>query len=396
MPSVRKAIVVGAGIGGLTTAIGLRRNGVEATVVERRFGESRLMSGGGFMIFNNAMLALRELDLDERVAKLGETIHVHEFRNDKGATLARWDLDVQARRMDAPAVALRRADLNRVLLEEAGGAVRMGRRCVGTSQDGDVAAVRFDDGGEEEADVVIGADGLRSSVRESLRHGHEVPPRYSGYTAWQAITELPEEDVPSGAFLNLWGSGGLRFLYCRLNAREVYWDAIVSDRAGARHDMLSVTKREAMARSYSSWPDPVPRLIAATDEDAILPVSIYDRPPAPGRRWGRGRVTLVGDAAHPMTLNLSQGAGQAIEDGVALSRALARVRTAADVPGTIEEYERSRSRRVAVLTDRSFIIGRMGLIHNPLLCMARDAFMRLAFDGPIQRKTNELIADTRF
>ncbi|MFC4499187.1 MULTISPECIES: FAD-dependent monooxygenase [Streptomyces] len=380
---VQKAVVVGAGIGGLTTAIGLRNAGVDVKVFERRTEPSRLLTGGGFMLWHNAFVALRRLSLDDRVAKVSSEILFHEFRSDRGRTLARWAIAPEAERIGAPAVALRRSDLNALLLEEAGDTVVMGAQCVGFEQDADGVTVRFADGSEERADVLIGADGMRSAVRSALRDGHDMAPRYAGYTAWQAIAELPGEDiVPSGTFFNLWGRGGLRFLYCRLNEREVYWDAITSDEASGAFDMFRKDKRQVMCETYAAWPDPIPRILAATRNDAILPIDIADRPPARERAWGHGRVVLIGDAAHPMTLNLSQGAGQAIEDGVVLSGLLARE---ADVPTAAAAFEKVRRERVDAMVRGAYRIGELGKWNGSLACGARDLFMR-AFFGTFAKK----------
>jgi len=380
---VRKAAVIGAGIGGLTTAIGLRRAGVDVTVHERRTEPGRLLTGGGFMLWHNAFVALRGLDLDEQVSKVSSPIDFHEFRTDRGRRLARWAIAPETRRIGAPAVALRRSSLNALLLREAGDCVRMGAQFTGFEQDADGVTVLFTDGSRERVDVLVGADGIRSGVRSTLRRGHDMAPRYAGYTAWQAITALPGEDVvPSGTFFNLWGRGGLRFLYCRLNEEEVYWDAITADRASASFDVFRKDKRAVMCEAYRDWPDPVPRILAATQDEAILPIDISDRPPAREPAWGHGRVVLVGDAAHPMTLNLSQGAGQAIEDGVLLSRLLAREE---EVSAAIAAYEKARRPRVDAMVRGAWRIGELGKLRSAASCRARDAFM-WAFFGTFAKK----------
>jgi 2-polyprenyl-6-methoxyphenol hydroxylase-like FAD-dependent oxidoreductase len=224
---------------------------------------------------------------------------------------------------------------------------------------------------------------MRSGVRSALRHGHDLPPRYAGYTAWQAIAELPGEDVvPTGTFFNLWGRNGLRFLYCRLNEREVYWDAITSDGTSVRFDMFRNSKRDVMLAMYRNWPAPIPLIIESTSENAILPIDIADRPPERERAWSYGRVVLVGDAAHPMTLNLSQGAGQAIEDGVVLSRMLAEE---PDLGHALTAYETARRPRVDSMVRNAYRIGTLGHWRSPLACGFRDLFMR-AFFGTFAKK----------
>jgi 2-polyprenyl-6-methoxyphenol hydroxylase-like FAD-dependent oxidoreductase len=390
MASVRSVVVVGAGIGGLTAAVALRQAGIETTVLERRTEPSRLLSGGGFMLWHNVFHALRQIKLDEPVIAGSSEIHYHEFRSDRGRRLARWSIAPHARRFDAPAVALRRSTLNTILMEAVGDVV-MGAQCVGVEQDEHCATAVLSTGERYQADVVIGADGIRSAVRTSLRHGYDVPPRYAQYTAWQAITRLPGEDVvPSGTFFNLWGRGGLRFLYCRLNPGEVYWDAITSDRVSAGFDMVRMDKRAALSGAYRHWPDPVPRIISSTEERAILPVAIHDRPPVPSRSWGYGRVALLGDAAHPQTLNLSQGAGQAIEDGVLLGQLLADT---TDPGAVIAHFEDVRRKRVAAMVRMAWRIGRLGHMRSGAACALRDVFMRIFFNTTAERGTYRLMMD---
>ncbi|MFC6883286.1 MULTISPECIES: FAD-dependent monooxygenase [Actinomadura] len=393
MPAVRNAIVVGAGIGGLTAAIGLRRAGVETTVLERRSTPDRLLTGGGFMLWHNAVLALRELKLDQAVADAGVEIVYHEFRSDRDRRLARWDVAPEAERHGAPALGLRRSALNAVLMEAAGD-VRLGARCASFDQDEDGVTVTLDGGETLRADVLVGADGIRSTVRDGMRKGHDLPLRYAGYTAWQAITRLPgEETVPTGTFFNLWGRGGLRFLYMRLNEDEVYWDAITADGAGASFDMLANGRRDVLLDAYRDWPEPVPRILASTAEDAILPIGIFDRPPDRCGGWGHGRVVLLGDAAHPMTLNLSQGAGQAIEDAVALVRLLSEHER---VPAAIRAYEDLRLERVAGMVGTAWTIGAMGRWRGRLRCAGRDLFMRAFFDRVGRKQSYQQMMDVRF
>jgi 2-polyprenyl-6-methoxyphenol hydroxylase-like FAD-dependent oxidoreductase len=387
MAELSKVIIAGAGIGGLTTAVALRRAGVETVVLERRTEPGRLLTGGGFMLWHNAVLALRELKLDEEVAAAGQPIDVHEFRDDRGRRLAAWPVGQAAARIGAPALAMRRAHLNTVLMSHVEDSVRLGVAVTGFDQDGDSVTAHLSTGQSVTGDLLVGADGLRSAVRSALRRGHDLPPRYAGYTAWQAITELPADDageggVRTGTFYNLWGRGGLRFLYCRLNEREVYWDAITCDHVSGAFDTVRHGKRDLLAHAYRHWPDPVPRIVASTPEEAVLPIDIVDRPPGRAGAWSSGRAVLVGDAAHPMTLNLSQGAGQSIEDAVALGRLL---QTEPTVPAALARYEHVRRDRAMAMVRTSYNIGRMGRWRDTPRSAMRGVFMR-AFFGSVGLK----------
>ena len=392
--TIRKALVIGAGIGGLTAAAGLLRQGIDTEVFEARPTPGKLLSGGGFMLWHNAILSLRRIGLDQDVAAGSVWMRFHEFRSDTGRRLARWHLDSHTASIGAPACALRRSHLHQVLTAAVGAdRIRLGARFVGYTQDANGVTAHFADGSTAYGDVLIGADGLRSTVRAEVRRGYEPPPRYAGYTAWQAITRLPGEDlVPTGTFFNMWGRGGLRFLYCRLNPEEVYWDAITSDRAGAGIDTIRLGRGAALAEKFRRWPDPVGRIISSTVDEAILPVNIFDRPPAGG--WAHGRVVLIGDAAHPMTLNLSQGAGQAIESGVVLAAMLGRV-DSAEVPATLRAFEAARQARTADMVNTSWRIGTLGLAHSRVLCRLRDLFMRAFFDRVARTQSYALMMDER-
>jgi 2-polyprenyl-6-methoxyphenol hydroxylase-like FAD-dependent oxidoreductase len=391
--AVKHAIVAGAGIGGLTTAIGLQRRGIETTVLERRSEPGRLLTGGAFMLWHNAFVALEHINLHKEVADAGTEIVFHEFWSDKNQLLARWDIAPAAQLYGAPAVALRRSALNTTLTKAAGDCVRLGASCAGFDQDRSGVTVRLADGTEVRGDVLIGADGLRSTVRLNLRHGHDLPLRYAGYTAWQAITRWPAGDgVPAGTFFNMWGKGGLRFLYMRLNEDEVYWDAITCDHIASRFDMLRHHRREVLSQAYRHWPAPVPGLIEATDEQAILAIDIFDRPPRHSGGWGMGRAVLLGDAAHPMTLNLSQGAGQAIEDAVALARLLAGCD---DVPSAVASYEALRQRRVADMIGTAWKIGAMGRWRDRFRCGLRNLVMRAFFGSVGRRQSYQQMMDVK-
>lgn len=289
MATIRKALVIGAGIGGMTAAAGLLRQGIDCEVFEARPSPGRLLTGGGFMLWHNAFLALRRIGLDEAVAADAVRMRFHEFRSDSGRRLARWQLDGPTERAGAPACALRRSALHTVLTEAVGEhRIHLGRRFTGYTEDADGVTAHFEDGSTARGDVLIGADGLRSTVRATMRNGFDLPPRYAGYTAWQAITRLPGESlVPTGTFFNLWGKGGLRFLYCRLNEDEVYWDAITSDRASAGIDTLRSSRgrrwrrRTATGRTRSARSSP-----RRTRRRSCRCPSTTGRRPADGARAG--------------------------------------------------------------------------------------------------------------
>lgn len=359
-----RAIVVGGGIGGLTAAIALRRIGVEVVVFERA-GELREI-GAGISLWVNAMKALERIGLAEAVRETGREEIGGTIRTPDGETLSKIPADALEERFGLNVV-LRRPDLQRVLLaalDEAGGLMRLGVECLGFWQDGSGVAAYFADGREETGDLLVGADGLNSAIRARL-FGDERP-RYAGFTAWRGLADLGDGREEPG--FEAWGRGGV-FGLVSLGRGCFYWYATKNAPEGQR-DAASGRKAELLER-FGSWHEPVPSVIWATKEEDILRNDVYDRESL--KRWGEGRVTLLGDAAHPMTPNLGQGACQAIEDAVALAEC---VRGEENVANALRLYEEQRRRRTADISRRSRLLGRAGQLENPLLCRLRNAAVK--------------------
>jgi len=308
-----RVLIVGAGIGGLSAAIALQRRGIEVAIFERTTELKEI--GAGIAIAANAMKALDSLRLADAVRNIGAEPQFYDIRSWRGEVLCRVSVSEQSVKVGAANVAAHRADLQTALLQglaEAGGEVHLGTECVGFEQTEGYVRAFFASGREERGDLLIGADGLNSAVRELLFG--DGPPRYAGYTAWRAV--VTPELVPQGA-VESWGRG-TRFLFTRIGRGRVYWAAAKNVPQGANRGSARGTK-DALLGTFRGWHEPIEELIRATDERAILHTAIYDRDPL-GERWGEGRVSLLGDAAHPMTPDLGQGACQAIEDAVVLAK----------------------------------------------------------------------------
>lgn len=364
-----RVIVTGGGIGGLAAAIGLRRVGCEVTVLER----SAVLApvGSGISLHSNAMEALRRLGVDADVRARGGPLRAGRVTTSSGRVLQQQSLDPFTDRLGQPSgVALHRAELQEALLQAAVGPgdapaaeLLTGTEVTGYRLEPDRAIAVLADG-EREADVLIGADGIHSAVASELRGRRE--PRYAGYTAWRGLVDADRVDLPEGTGLEMFGrgqrlgvipiGGGLVYWFCTANAPQ-------GQSAGGPDAELAL-----VARLFGDWAEPVPSLLAATSPERFLRNDIVDHPP--DRRWGDGRLTLLGDAAHAMTPNTGQGAAQAIEDAVVLAHELGR----GDHPAVaLRRYEARRWPRAAGFVRASWWIGWSGQWSSPILTTVRDA-----------------------
>ncbi len=349
--STRSAIVVGAGIGGLTAATALRRAGFDVTLCEK--APQHRAAGFGLAVQSNAMNALRTLDLglDEALLRAGGRVTTFSFRTADGSELRRIDVTPIDDMLGAPSVVLARKDIHEILLESAGPDLRVetGAEAVGFAQTADDVTLELADGRRLQADVLIGADGINSVIRAQL-HG-AADPRPGGFVCWLALAPFWPPNLTEGESVHFWGRG-LRFGLHDCGQGTIYWWAAQScDAELAAH--WPYGKDDLLLR-FSGWSPDITEIISATEEAAIIAVPALDRPAL--TTWGDGRVTLLGDAAHPMLPSLGQGANSAIEDAVVLAHTLSGH---SDLTAGLRAYEQQRLPRTTELVDGSWSLGRI-------------------------------------
>jgi 2-polyprenyl-6-methoxyphenol hydroxylase-like FAD-dependent oxidoreductase len=365
-PTVRRALVIGGGPGGLTAAIALRREGVEALVCERAREGSE--AGSGLTLWPNAMKALGMIGLAERVREISLPSGGIAMRNWRGECL--FDVEQGVELLESlfgvSGAAVHRGELLDVLHRALGQeALLRGMRCTGIRQDEEGVTALFEGGEEMRGDILIGADGIRSVVRAQLFG--DAKPRYAGFTVWRGVADYVLE---SGVGLTTMGRGAQFGLFPMTRGR-VYWFASVNAAEGER-DWPGGRKSELLRR-FGDWHRPIREVVEATDEGAILRNDIYDREPL--KSWGAGRVTLLGDAAHPSTPNLGQGACQAIEDAVVLAECL-RPAAGRDIRAALTTYEARRLGRANSMLLQSRRLGELGRWKNPVACWLRDKIIK--------------------
>jgi len=357
-----KALIAGAGIAGLAAGIALRRAGLEVEVFER---SPRLHEiGAGLMIWPNGSRALKSLGVEPRALEVRKVT----LSNSHGRRLTEMPVDSAHVRYGYNVSFVHRADLQSALAKTFGPErLRLGCEVRAFSEDEANVEVALHDGTVATGDLLVGADGLRSPVRRQLLGDGD--PTYLGSTIWRGLVASEGMAVPPGTGINWWGRGS-EFLAFHLADSKIYWAGVTREPRGEKPGPGG-HKQDLLDR-FCDWAQPVPALIAATEDAAILRNDMYDRLPA--KHWSRGRVTLAGDAAHPMSPNQGQGACQALEDGVALGESLERTSSLAEA---FQLYERRRLRRANREVTLSRQATRGVQIDNPLLCAFRDGLMSL-------------------
>ena len=343
-----KIAIIGGGIGGLSAALHLLKAGLDVHVYEQspRIGEI----GAGIQISPNASRLLIRLGLKPALDAVGvRPLAVHQRRWDDGRTLQRAPVGPEVEStFGAPYYHFHRGDLAELL----GAAVpaerlHLGHRLVGLEQKGERVVARFDNGASAESDLLVGADGIHSRVRH-LTFGPEKP-RFTGCVAWRGL--VPAERIkhlgievashnwmgPDGHVVHYWVAGG-RLMNVVCVVEHGTW---TSESWTDKGEVAEVLAR------YDGWHPIVRGLIEAFPETFIW--ALHDRAALP--RWSDGRITLLGDACHPMLPMMAQGAAQSIEDGATLAALLTAM--PGDVPGALARYEALRKPRATRLQEAS-------------------------------------------
>jgi salicylate hydroxylase len=334
--------IVGGGIGGLSAALHLLRAGFDVQVLEQTPESSEV--GAGLVVGPNASRLLRRLGLTEQLDKVAVRPNgMHQRRWQDGRTLAMTrNRDEMMQRFGAPHYIFHRSDLLTVLAQEMpSGRIHLGHRCAGFTDHGDGVEVRFENGVTITTDILIGADGIHSRIRGMLLGPDR--PRFTGCVAYRGL--VPAERI---AHLNIenasnnWMGPGRHFVHYYVSAGRLFnFVGLIEQDNWIKESWTEPGDLKDLAEAYAHFHPQVRGIIAAADK--TFKWALLDRDPLP--RWSFNRVTLLGDACHPMLPFLGQGAGQAIEDGATLAACLAR--RGDDVPAALQLYQDLRLPRSA-------------------------------------------------
>lgn len=365
--------VIGAGIGGLTAALALSRLGRPVTLYERAPALQPL--GASLSLWPNAMNVLDRLGVADALRPHGADLTRVALR-EGGSVLTQCDLSAINADLGAGLCTPRAAlhDALRCALPD--GVLQLGMNLNAVSQTGDTVDLSFADGRRERAEMVIAADGLHSSVRAEL--WADAPPAYAGYSSVLGIADTTPNSVLPGEAAECYGPGG-RLGTIPTGHGRCYW-FFVRDMARQSPNAVPIAKAE-IAAWLDDWPPFAKDLLGATADDTLYLAPIHDR--APTRVWGKGRVLLLGDALHPFTPNLGQGAGMAIEDAAVLA---SLITTGIPTGALARTYRNLRAARVHGMARQARMIGKLaqkrGLFAGPM----RRMFFGLASERQMQQR----------
>jgi salicylate hydroxylase len=341
MGSKPEVIIVGGGIGGLFTANALIAQGLKVSVYEQAPALGEV--GAGVFVTPNSVRQLQRVGLLAEVERWGARVGSgsHYFRDD-GTPIA--PVQVTDSSGWNATFGMHRADFVEFLARALpAGVVRTGHRCVGFTQIGEIARVIFANGKSAEADVVIGADGIHSEIRPFVYPPSK--PVFSGSVAYRGL--VPHERMPDWPVerWQMWLGKGKHFLAFPVRAGKlINFVGFVPADQEMRESWSAPGDPDKLREEFAGWDPRIGALLQKVE--MTFRSALYDRDPLPV--WTKGRLSLLGDAAHPMLPHLGQGANQSIEDGMALSIILARA-DRASAPTALQAYERLRRERVAAV-----------------------------------------------
>lgn len=361
-----KVLIIGGGIGGLTTAIALQQRGIACEIFDAAPSNKPL--GAGIMLGANAMNVYNKLGLGGVLRDHGVLFRQLNIMTYKGSLLQTLDNKILEEKYGAATYAIHRAALQQQLINAAPVPVQWGKRFIRAVQTATGVTAHFEDGSTATGDILVGADGIRSAVREA--HVTKARYRYSGQTCWRATVAITLPEAEQAATSETWGPGnGVRAMYTQVGPNQVYfW---MTKRMPAGTQPTPEASLQLIKSTLHNFPGYMQTVLQHLRPNTLIHSDLYDI--APLHQWVNGRIVLLGDAAHATTPNLGQGAGQAIEDAYALARCLA---TEKDIASATEKYCALRMKRVHTLVNIAWNLARATNLRNPLLIALRNGVMR--------------------
>ncbi|MEA2702551.1 MAG: FAD-dependent urate hydroxylase [Actinomycetota bacterium] len=359
MPELKRVVIVGGGVGGLTSALALKNAGVEVEVHERY--DHLAGRATGFTLWSYAIKILLGLGLDDP-ERIGQPIEVTEIHNQKGKLIEEMPVGDVSRTLGAPSCDVRRRDMQKVLIELLGdGIVQMGSEVVGVEEADGQATVVLAGGGRSTGDLVIGCDGIHSVVRDYVAPHSKLD--YSGYGGWGGVLDgFEHELMKPNRHVEIWGRGSKAGV-ADVGAGQTRW--YVVDKAPPA-DKEPVDKAKILEH-IDGWYELIHAAVEAAPPESIVRTDAWDLEPLD--TWVKGRVVLLGDSAHATTPFASMGACMTIQDCDVL---VGKLTSDAPLDEALAAYQQDRKAHDEEVVKHSLKMGKMQMMHSPLESWLRD------------------------
>jgi 2-polyprenyl-6-methoxyphenol hydroxylase-like FAD-dependent oxidoreductase len=354
--------IIGAGIGGLTTALILKQKGYKVRLFERAAAIEPV--GAGIVLASNAMQVFQKLGLQAALENAGHKIHQMYLTDEQIHPLSVADLTYFEQKYNVTTIAIHRGDLQRILAETIGYEhITFGKRLATIQKIGEIYPLNFEDGTTEIAKIVIGADGIHSKVRNQLFG--ETKLRNAQQPCWRGVCDmvLPEKYLHKGH--EAWGRGK-RFGFFQINPQKVYWFALINP-------PKEMPSKMNLLELFKDFHPDILKIISQTLDNQIIMNDIIDLKPI--HCWQKDKVCLMGDAAHATTPNLGQGACQAIEDAYTLGKCL---ENESDITTAFQQYEQKRLKKAHLVVNMSWQMGILAHLENRIGVWVRNKMLQYA------------------
>lgn len=338
-----KVIIIGAGIGGLTAGIALSQAGYEVEIYDR-VRELRPV-GAGISLWSNGVKVLNRLGLGAEIAAIGGKMERMEYRTRTGELLNDISLFPLIEAVGQRPYPVARADLQNMLLKAYGKQVTLGARCVGVAEDESGVTALFEDGTQARGDLLVAADGIHSILRTYVLDTEFIP-QYGGYVNWNGLVPASPDLAPLDTWAIYVGEHKRASMMPVANDRFYFFFDVPLPKGTDRNP---ADYQQELADHFQGWADPVQRLIQQIDPQKTARLEIHDMGPID--RYVRGRVALLGDAAHATCPDLGQGGCQAMEDGWVLAQYL--LTTNLSIQDALQRYETERKARANAIVQKA-------------------------------------------